>query len=250
MSFALYGLGGLRFWTEDEIELREAFTTRCVSVVRRALIAINKAWSFARVDGPCLTPQNEISNAYGNDDVFITNHTAAENVLALRAETTASSYAYAEHLLASGKSRLPLCVWQAGKSFRRECNDGASASKMRFNEFWQLEFQCIYSIGTKADYRSALIDEVAQEIGRFTRHATSLSPSDRLPSYAESTIDIEAAGREMASCSIRTDFTEDTRVCEIAVGLDRVATLACCACGDLDNLESKSCKTAKAVGGR
>lgn len=32
--------------------------------------------------------------------------------------------------------------------------------------------------------------------------------------------------REMASCSIRNDFSGDTKVCEIAIGLCRVATLA------------------------
>lgn len=32
--------------------------------------------------------------------------------------------------------------------------------------------------------------------------------------------------REIASCSIRNDYKEGTKVCEIAVGLDRVATLA------------------------
>lgn len=53
--------------------------------------------------------------------------------------------------------------------------------------------------------------------------------SDRLPSYSESTLDIETNYRddwkEIASCSIRTDFSEDTRVCEIAIGLDRLIEL-------------------------
>ena len=36
----------------------------------------------------------------------------------------------------------------------------------------------------------------------------------------------KAGYMEMASCSIRNDFADDIRVCEIAIGLCRVATLA------------------------
>ena len=125
---------------------------------------------------------------------------------------------------------MPLCVWQARKSFRRETNDGATAEKLRFNEFWQLEFQCIYRADTKADYRSALVPAIAAEVERFTRMTTAVIPSDRLPSYSESTLDIEAQfkgqWREVASCSIRTDYADDMRVCEIAIGLCRVAEMA------------------------
>jgi len=55
-------------------------------------------------------------------------------------------------------------MWQVGKSFRRELTDGATAAKLRFLEFTQLEFQCIYSSNTKADYREPLIDLVQTEI--------------------------------------------------------------------------------------
>ena len=226
MSESLYGFGGLRFWNEDEIELREMFKIRVISVVRNTLLSMNAAWLFACVEGPCLSPRSQINAAYSNDDLFVTNHKAGDDLLYLRAETTPSSYAYARHL----KRRLPFCIYQSGKSFRREKNDGASASKLRFNEFWQLEFQCIYGIDTKADYRASLIPAVASEIARFTRRATRVVASDRIPAYAISTIDIEArysgVFREIASCSIRTDFSDNTRVCEIAIGLDRVATLA------------------------
>lgn len=232
MSEALFKLGGLRFWTEDEIELREAFQARAASVVKSVLLGMNPAWRFARCEGPILHPRSTISNAYSEDDIFITNHIAGGELLCLRAETTPSSYAYAKWL--GGK--LPLCVWQAGISSRRETNDGASAAKLRFNSFWQLEFQCIYRADTKADYRSALIPAVQREIQRFTARNTRVVPSDRVPAYAESTLDIEAdhdgKWREMASCSIRTDYARDALVCEIAIGLCRVATLSA---KDLDN---------------
>lgn len=226
MSEALYKFGGLRFWSEDEIELREAFQARAVSIVKRTLTSLNPAWRYFRTEGPCLSPRDRISAAYADNDVFATNHMAGGSPLYLRAETTPSSYAFARTV----QGKLPICVWQSGKSFRRETNDGASAAKLRFNEFWQLEFQCIYPTGTMADYREALINALCPEVSRFTRQDTRIIESDRLPSYSESTLDIEArhgdAWREMASCSIRTDYSDDTRVCEIAFGLDRIATLA------------------------
>lgn len=226
MSAALYDLGGLRFWTEDEIELREAFQARAVAIVKRTLTDLNPAWRYFRTEGPCLSPRDRISAAYDDDDLFSTNHTAGGGNLYLRAETTPSSYAFARTV----QGKLPICVWQAGKSFRRETNDGASAAKLRFNEFWQLELQCIYRADTKADYREALISALTPEVERYTRRGARVMPSDRLPAYSESTLDIEIrhgnSWREIASCSIRTDFSPDTRVCEIAFGLDRIATLA------------------------
>lgn len=227
MSKALYSLGGLRFWDESEIELREMFQSRAVSVVKRSLISLNKAWTITRMEGPCLSPRDQISASYGDDDLFCTNHTAGGGQLYLRAETTPSSYAFARKLSA----KLPLCVWQSGKSFRRETNDGASASKLRFNEFWQLEFQCIYAEDTKADYRAEVIAALCPELLRFTGRLPRTVPSDRLPSYSESTIDIELSlgegkWREVASCSIRNDYLPGTKVCEIAIGLDRVVSLA------------------------
>lgn len=226
MSSALYEFAGLRFWSDDEIELRELFQKRAVSVVQRTLLNMNPAWNFLRTEGPILTPETYISDAYSDTDIFVTNHEKGGERFTLRAETTASSYAVAR----ATRTKLPLCVWQVGKSFRRETNDGASAAKLRFNEFWQLEFQCIYSVDTKANYRAALMDVIEREITRFTGKDARVVESDRLPSYSESTLDIEVehgnTWREMASCSIRKDFSENTRVCEIAIGLDRVASLA------------------------
>lgn len=223
MSEALFEFGGLRFWNEQEIQLRELFQQRVALRVHDCLLDLNNAWKIYRIEGPCLTPRDKINKNYDGDDIFITNHEAGGAFLVLRPETTPSSYIFAE-----GR-KLPVCVWQSGKSFRRETNDGASANKLRFNEFHQLEFQCIYSDNTKADYRTPLIDVVMDEIERFTGRSPRLVDSDRLPSYSESTKDIEVQDGErwieLASCSIRTDFRMDTRVCEIAIGLDRVVAL-------------------------
>jgi glycyl-tRNA synthetase len=226
MSEPLYKFGGLRFWSQEEIELREAFTLSTSRLVTRTLSGINGAWRHYRTEGPCLSPRDRISAEYSDDDLFQTNHIAGGAPLYLRAETTPSSYAYARYI--GGK--MPLCVWQSGKVFRRETNDGASASKLRFNDFHQLEFQCIYREDTKADYRKSLLDVLGPHVARFTGSDVRTAASDRLPSYSESTIDIEALHnghwREVASCSIRTDFSKETRVCEIAFGLCRIATIA------------------------
>jgi len=227
MSQALYEIESLRFWDEDEIEMREMMTARLASVVKQTLLGVNRAWQFKRVEGPLLTPRSFVSPSYDESDIFVTQVKKADSYLALRPETTVSSYMFARQNF--DKKKLPLCVWQAGKSFRVEKSDGATAAKLRFNEFYQLEFQCIYSVGTQADYRAALIPFVRKEVSRFLQLDTRVVDSDRLPEYSESTLDIEVPFRdewkEIASCSIRKDFSEDTRVCEIAIGLDRLVEI-------------------------
>lgn len=237
MSTALYEIESLRFYNEDEIELRELMVQRFASVIRRAMQDLNSAWRFTRVEGPILTPRIFVSSAYDDSDIFVTQVKKMGSQLVLRPETTKSSYLAAiPKLTKQGtseftKKNLPLCVWQVGKSFRVEKSDGATAAKMRFNEFYQQEFQLIYSEGTLAPIRETARAAVVKEIGRFLKSpAIRVVESDRLPAYSESTLDIEVGldggeWREVASCSIRTDFTENTRVCEIALGLDRLVEI-------------------------
>ncbi len=231
MSEALYGTGGLRFWTEREIMLREQATARLSFVVKETLTGINDAWTYERVDGPIMTPHQHLNAEYGNDDVWCLEAPIAGGDAALRPETTASSYAYMQHVLQRGR-RLPLCVWQAGKSFRRETNDGASPSKLRFNEFYQLEFQCAFKADTKADYISPVIVAVAREIQALTGCEARIVDSDRLPAYSMGTKDVEVHrpnGRwtEMCSISLRTDMPLGHPVLEIAAGLDRLVAVQC-----------------------
>jgi len=227
MSEQIYNAGGLRFWSESEIEIREAFQSRVASVIKRQLLAMNPAFRVERVEGPVITPR-DLMSAYGDSDVFPVAWEKADLQWALRAETTASTYAMMRR-----SPKFPMCYWQAGKSFRKEENDGASAAKLRFNEFWQQEFQIAYREDTKTDYRAALISLVEREIARFTLCDTRIVKSDRLPPYSESTLDIEvrpavlgAVWREMASCSIRTDFAPGVKVAEISIGLCRIAAIA------------------------
>lgn len=230
MSIDLYPVGGLRFWSEAEIEIRDAAVQRLQRTLRDALSGLNRAWAFHRTEGPTIAPRSEISAAYDSDDLWMLQAGIAGGEAAMRAETTATSYAYARHLLKTGH-RMPLCVWQAGKSYRRETNDGASPAKLRFLEFWQLEFQCLYAVGTKADYRAAALPALAAEAAWIVGSETRVVPSDRLPAYSEETLDIEAwcatkdRWFEIASVSIRTDFAPDVRVLEAAFGLDRLVEL-------------------------
>lgn len=232
MSKALYNTGGLRFWNQEQIMLRKQSSEQIVATVRNALMNINPAWRFEQCEGPVITPSNYISSAYTEDDIWVLKSKIGEQDAALRAETTASSYLYAEHLLNNGY-RMPLCVWQEGRSYRREILDGASASRLRFNEFWQLELQCIYSPTTKADYRTAVTDALLPLAKRLCHTQSRLVDSDRLPSYSEITQDVEVEWerngvmewKEIASISTRTDYP-NAKVLEIAFGLDRIVTIA------------------------
>jgi len=227
MSEALYSeTGSLRFWNEREVNLRDNFISQISLEVKELLLSANRGFSFHRVEGPILIPRSYISENYTDNDVFVTNHNYGECEAVLRAETTPASYQYARNLMRKGKRfSPPICVWQSGKSFRREVLDGASPSKLRFNEFYQLEFQCIYSETTMADYRDMTINKIADLLSSLSNSEVRIQDS-KPPSYAESTKDIElmfnGKWMEVASCSIRTDFSEDMKVYEIAIGLDRL----------------------------
>ncbi|RUM43225.1 MAG: hypothetical protein DSY80_05970 [Desulfocapsa sp.] len=211
---------------------RQHLQERIVFVVKHILRQTNPAWRFFQCETPILTPADYISDEYvSGNDVYNTNDMAAGQGVYLRPETTAGSYAYMDWLLNQPKRKLPLCVWQAGKSFRKETNDGASAKKLRFNEFWQLEFQCVYAEGTKADYQARMVLGLAAEVEVMTGIRTRTVDSDRLPSYSTKTMDIEMRDNEnkrwveIASISTRKD-NQHGPVLEIAIGLDRLVSLS------------------------
>jgi glycyl-tRNA synthetase len=250
MSEALYGFGGLRFWTEREILLRDQAVQTLHQAISGALLAMNQGWAFHRVEGPLLTPRKFISEAYTEDDIFLLQAKLGEDEAAMRAETTASSYLYAEHILKTTRFKLPLCVWQVGKSFRRETQDGARWGTLRLNEFYQAEWQCVYAEGTMADYRAAVEPAVGEAIRKITGTPEyRIVASDRLPAYSRETRDVEVpfgqswksdaqdvgavtTWKEMCSISTRTDFPQPSDpnqkrrvVLEIAVGLDRLVAV-------------------------
>lgn len=214
----IYEHNGLVAWCDEEVALRRQATEFLVRGIRRILLKTNPAWRFFECETPILTPLAFISPAYSPDDYY-----TATDGLALRPETTAGSFQVAKTLLNEGQ-RAPLCVYQIGKSFRRE--QDKALSNMRLKEFYQLEFQCIYSINTANDYQLAVMPELVVLFTRLLHGEVRQVESDRLPAYSLRTLDIERHDgtrfMELASVSVRTDFSEQHRVLEIAVGMDRV----------------------------
>lgn len=253
---SLFNVNGLMFWTEREIRLRRQFEEHFAFTMEQILLAENPAWTFIQVEAPILTPRNLLNKNYTPDDIFLVGEAVLydppiDEDLTLRPETTPGSYTYACHLLNNHTGiKPPFVVWQTGKSFRREQDQ--VTKNMRLKEFYQQEFQCIYTADTMNDYHAAVLEPVRQMLGEMIGSKTRIVESDRLPSYSEITMDVEAwiadgedmgstwhpdiEGRWMELCSIsrRTDFPQkatfqtkkkvvekDLLVLEIAIGLDR-----------------------------
>lgn len=235
MSFVIGDIAGLRTWTEEEILWREQVIQKIKFGIEDEVRKVNQAWRFIRVECPFIIPRSVLI-AYPDEDVFGIKSNIGAIEWALRAETTAGSYAAATMMLRAGNVKPPVCVWQAGQSFRTEKSDGATAAKLRFNQFWQLEFQMIYTEDTKWDVAEASRNFAATAIAAVLPHRElRVVDSDRLPGYSDRTVDIEAAWKndfiEVASTSERNDFhysfgTKKLKVFEIAIGLDRLIHVA------------------------
>lgn len=214
----LYNTNGLIFWTEEEIRLREMLKQHFVAAISSNLKTQNRGFEILQVEAPLMMPIDLINKNYTSEDVY----QVEPNLLALRPETTKGTYLAIEHLLNSHNDRkikLPLCVWQHGKSFRREQDQPTKF--MRLKEFYQLEFQIAYSPSTANDYSISLIPVVQAAISEMIGPCR-VEPSDRLPDYAESTMDIicEKSNMEVCSISKRQDFPL-AKILEIAIGTDR-----------------------------
>ncbi|MGO4194356.1 aminoacyl--tRNA ligase-related protein [Rhizobium sp. YAF28] len=235
----LFNVNSLVHWEEREINMRDQMVRFFSEEVRTFLRSVNPAWDIRRVEAPALTPRALISDAYSNADIWVQEQLSeTDPPLVLRPETTPSSYVYMQHILGNhSRTRLPLCVWQAGRSYRREQEQ--PTKHMRLKEFWQLEFQCAYTADSGNDYHAASLEPVRRMIASLIPLPTRIVPSDRLPAYAQTTVDVEVDNgdkwMEVCSISRRTDFPEryrtqpkkgpavehDVLVLEIAIGLDR-----------------------------
>ena len=212
----LYEKNGLIFWTQEEIKLRRMFEDYFSSEILRSLRKQNAAFSMTQVEAPLLTPTELINKSYTAEDIYVLGD------LALRPETTMGSFEYAKWLLNTHneiKQRAPIIVFQHGKSFRRE--QDKSTKFMRLKEFYQLEYQIIFSPTTAADYSVSLYPNVLKVISDMIGEC-KLEPSERLPDYSEETMDIVCLKSEMEVCSMskRKDL-EGYKVIEIAIGTDR-----------------------------
>lgn len=229
----VYDINGLMFWNERQIALRNHFASHFAREIIAALQNINPAWRAYQIEAPILTPLNILNANYGKEDIYIQDG----GKLALRPETTPGSYAYAQMMLANNSAKPPFVVWQVGKSFRREQDQ--VTKNMRLKEFYQQEFQCIYTADSACDYQSATQNSIVKMINEAVPGELRVLPSDRLPEYSERTIDIEIKigehFMELASISRRKDFPatfkttqkdgkiveKELKVLEIAIGLDR-----------------------------
>lgn len=226
----LYLTNGLTFWSEEEIRLRSMIVDHMVAVVRQSLLGQNQAFKLVQCEAPQITPTDLINPNYSKDDYY----QITEN-LTLRPETTMGSYLYAKHVLSgyhTPKYKLPLCVWQHGKSFRREQDQ--PSKYVRLKEFYQLEFQILFSSSTSNDYYPSIVANIRQglsEILSFAEGRNSgvyVQRSDRLPSYSTETMDVMFAndpealeGMEVCSISRRTDYQDGVHNIEVAIGTDR-----------------------------
>ena len=230
-----YNINGLVTWNEDEIEARNFFLKQITLKVKELLLESNKSWSFARIESPLLTPSELINPNYTDEDVYRVSPT-----LTLRPETTIGSYEYARKIVEDKINILPMVVYQSGKSFRQEQNQ--TLKNVRLKEFYQLEFQCLYSEGTLNDYQNLVTEPLAVLVKKLLGKAVRVVESDRLPSYSKKTMDIEVETPhkwlEVCSISVRNDFTtpakfhtkagitqKSVEVLEIAFGLDRLVSI-------------------------
>lgn len=219
----LYNSNGLIFWSEEDIRIREMLKEHFVSTIRLNLKTQNRGFEIVQVEAPLITPIELINKNYTEDDIHaVKPRRDSEDLYVLRPETTMGSYKALEHLLNTHnemKMKLPLCVWQHGKSFRREQDQPTKF--MRLKEFYQLEFQIAFSSTTANDYSISLIPAVQQAISEMIGPCR-IEPSDRLPDYSESTMDIICVASNMEVCSIskRKDFPK-AKILEVAIGTDR-----------------------------
>lgn len=232
-------MNGLLQWNEQQLEFRDYLNRVIPYAVKDILLRENKAWMFKRIETPVLLPTRLISSNYTSEDVW----KVEDSELTLRPETTPGTYDAMQQMLTHQEIMPPVCVWQVGKSFRREQDQPTKF--MRLKEFNQMEFQCLYSEGTLNDYQEAVLEPLGHDISGVLKADTRIVDSDRLPAYSKRTVDIEVfdtvADRWMEVCSVslRTDFpqklsftgkggvavTKDALVLEIAVGIDRLVYL-------------------------
>jgi glycyl-tRNA synthetase len=231
----IYNDNGLPFFDENWLLDRWFAERRIAKTMEDVLWDANKAWTVKQIEAPSLIPGHLISKEYDSEDIYV-----ARDSLALKPETTASSYAYAQYMNEHQEFTPPFCVWQASKSFRRE-NDQVSKN-VRLKEFYQQEFQCIVTADTKKDYQDhETLEVIRQALMKLTGLDARVVPSDRLPSYSDLTLDIELKTPhkwlEVCSISKRHDvpfeweqphakgkprFSHSLINYEFAFGLDRV----------------------------
>ncbi len=238
---------GLIYYDEADIEARE-FLIRFISrELRDAMRQLNRGIDFVRVETPCLIPKEivepHLEVKFPLWKVDPTNHIEIspelmENHLWLRPESTHCTYAMFRELYPESnrlKKVLPLCLWQAGLSFRVE--QDKTFRNLRFKQFYQMEFQLAYAEGTKADYHlhavramRGILDKLFPQWGTASGiltpehiYSVDLEDMDEIPFYSEKTTDLYVLDHEVVAISNRTDF--EYPILEISCGLDRLLAI-------------------------
>lgn len=229
---------GLVYYDEADIEARE-FLIRFISrELRNAMRQLNRFIDFVRVETPCLIPsqiaQPHIDAEFPLWEAKEANWTSAEP-LYLRPESTHCTYAMFRELYPE-KLRLmkvlPLCLWQAGLSFRIE--QDKTFRNLRFKQFYQMEFQLAYDEGTRADYHAhavksmkvileSLFPQFTERTDNENIYSVDLEQEDEIPFYSKKTTDLYVLDREVVAISSRTDFEHP--ILEISCGLDRLLAI-------------------------
>jgi glycyl-tRNA synthetase len=228
----IYNFNALPFLNEQELLLKDYLIKTIALEIKDILLQQNKSWQFFQIESPCLIPRELVNQNYTDQDLWV-QQTQNHAEVVLKPETTPASYIYLEHLLKQQKALPPMVVWQVSKSFRREQDQ--PTKHCRFKEFYQQEFQCLYSMDTKNDYQMSVIEDLANMFKRVVALPTRIVLSDRLPDYSLKTIDIEVFNSdkwmEVCSVSLRKDFKYQPiikskpvscYVLEIALGIERL----------------------------
>lgn len=214
---------GLVTWNSKEIMTRNWIVEFFTESLKERLSQLNRHIRFIQCESPLLIETSLINNNYTPEDFYFLG---GKEDLSLRPETTSGSYLVAMEEM--NDISPPIVVWQYGKSFRRE--QDAPMSRMKLKEFYQLEYQLIYTSDSKAPYYDECIKIVSNIFRTLFKTSIYTERSDRLPNYSNQTTDIlfKKGDYELELCSIsdRSDFPgkfndKDLRVAEIAIGLDR-----------------------------
>ncbi len=230
---------GLIYYDEADIETRE-FLIRFISrELRDAMRKLNRGIDFVRVETPCLIPQQiaqpHVDAEFPLWQVAWKQDTDAlvpqeETGFYLRPESTHCTYAMFRELYPENlrlKKVLPLCLWQAGLSFRVE--QDKTFRNLRFKQFYQMEFQLAYAEGTKADYHAHAVNSMMAILrslfpqGGWEIYSVNLVHEKEIPFYSERTTDLYVLEHEVVAISSRTDFEHP--ILEVSCGLDRLLAI-------------------------
>ena len=112
----LYDTNGLVLWDEAEIAAREHLTAHLAREIRKPPPLDHSGVAVLPSGSPTLTPRGLINPNYGDADLW----TQPDTDLVLRPERRWAAALYARKLLADKGGLMPFCIWQAGKSYRKE----------------------------------------------------------------------------------------------------------------------------------